>query len=171
MPLAGPTPSLEHIADMRVDIARPLSGGVTPLGIRNWFGFTGGVLTSLSDSPALKATVLPGGGDYSIFHREAGVIRLDINMVAVDKNNDLYKFHNTGFIKLDEHTTPLVLGTPGSQSTDFGESEVVESITIETASKEWGWLNFATLIGQVKMVAKDGVLAAFEVRVFKITMK
>ncbi|RDW82860.1 hypothetical protein BP6252_03972 [Coleophoma cylindrospora] len=171
MPFTGPTPRLEHIADMRVDIARPLSGGVTPMGMRNWFGFTGGSLTSTSGQAPLVAKVLPGGGDYSIFHQEAGVIRLDINMVAVDSNNDLFKFRNTGFIKLDDYTTPLVLGTPGSKSTEFGESEVVESITIETASKEWGWLNFATLIGQVKMVAEDGMFAAFEIRVFKITMK
>lgn len=171
MPFTGPIPSMEHIADMRVDIARPISGGVTPLGIRNWFGFTGGTLTSVSSSSKLHATVLPGGGDYSLFHQDAGVIRLDINMLAMDSNQDLFKFHNTGFIKLDQYTTPLVLGTPGAKSTEFGDSEVVESITIETQSKEWGWLNFETLIGQVKMVAEEGILTAFEIRVFKIAMK
>ena len=64
MPL--PTPTLEHVADLTVQVAAPIeAGNVTGLnsrGKRRIIPITGGRL----DGPQLQGRVLPGGADFQI---------------------------------------------------------------------------------------------------------
>ena len=64
MPL--PTPTLEHVADLTVQVAAPIEAGdVTGLnsrGRRRIIPITGGRL----DGPQLQGRVLPGGADFQI---------------------------------------------------------------------------------------------------------
>ncbi len=64
MPL--PTPTLEHVADLTVQVAAPIeAGAVTGLnsrGRRRIIPITGGRL----DGPQLQGRVLPGGADFQI---------------------------------------------------------------------------------------------------------
>ncbi len=64
MPL--PTPALEHVADLTVQVAAPIEAGdVTGLnsrGRRRIIPITGGRL----DGPQLQGRVLPGGADFQI---------------------------------------------------------------------------------------------------------
>jgi uncharacterized protein DUF3237 len=173
MDFAGPEPKLTHIANMRVNVEPSISAGQTPAGIKQWFEISSGFITSPSPtaSPQLSLKIQSGGGDYAGVHPEAGFLTLDVSMVALSDDNEFFKFSNTGYVKFDETTTGIIAGDKEAKSTQFGGSEVVETVKVNTSSVTWGWLNFATLVGQGRLVVEDGVLTAIEMRLFEVEMK
>ena len=60
------TPSLEHIADLRVEVSAPVeagrSSGLNSRGRRRIIPITGGLLSG----PQLRGRVLPGGADFQM---------------------------------------------------------------------------------------------------------
>ena len=167
-----PLPRLSHIVDIHVDLAPPVPGGVTQHGGPvNFFEITGGVITSSTNSPhgsGLNATILPGGGDYTTLHPAAGVVTLDINIVARDSAGTLYRFQNSGFIHLTEAVKKVLMGAPDAQGTEFGEEGVFETIRCSTSSEEHGWLNFATVVAQGRLVVDDAKLTGIQFRAFEL---
>lgn len=83
----------------------------------------------------------------------------------------MFKFSNTGLVKFDETTIGVIQAQEDAKSTEFGKTEVVQSVRVNTNGVEWGWLNFATLVGQSRLVVEEGVLLAFEVRLFRVEVK
>lgn len=165
-----PLPRLEHVANLHIDLASVIPGGQTPHGQTNWFEITGGTLDTVDSR--LHAKILPGSGDYTTLHPEAGVVALDVHMIAQDTaTNDIFRFQNKGFVQLDADIGKIFQGDQTMEPTQFGEKDVFESITCNTASKEYAWLNFATLVGQGRLVVKAGSFAGIEFRVFKLLAK
>lgn len=182
MATAIPPPSLKHILSIHIKVAVAIPGGLTPLGDRTFFPLLGGSIVSVPPLPPLTLTILPGGFDYATTHASGGYIRLDIHVAAIDPGTAtpdnptpspvLFKFTNPGFLKLDEKTLPIVLGDKSARSTEFGETDMLESITVNTSSEEWGWLNYRLLIGQCRLlVGESGGLEVIEVRVFEVSSK
>ncbi|KAJ6537662.1 hypothetical protein B0H19DRAFT_1270084 [Mycena capillaripes] len=167
-----PPPRLSHIVDIHIDLAPPAPGGVTPLGGPvNFFEITGGRITSAAGSPhagSLDVTVLPGGGDYTTLHLASGVVTLDINMVARDTAGTLYRFQNTGVIQMTENVGKVLMGAPDAVGTEFGEEGIFETIRCTTSSQEHGWLNFATVVAQGRLVVANGKLIGIEFRGFEL---
>ncbi|KAJ6567593.1 hypothetical protein DFH09DRAFT_1034058 [Mycena vulgaris] len=165
-------PRLAHIVDIHIDLASPAPGGVTPHGGPvNFFEITGGLITSAANSlhgGGLSATILPGGGDYTTLHAAAGVVTLDINMVARDAAGTLYRFQNSGFIHLTESIAKVLMGAPDAEATEFGEEGVFETIRCNTSSEEHGWLNFATVVAQGRLVVEDAKLKGIQFRAFEV---
>ncbi|RDW70392.1 hypothetical protein BP5796_08789 [Coleophoma crateriformis] len=163
-----PLPTLEHIANIHLDLADAIPSGETPKGTTMWIEITGGTIKSPeSASPALNLRVLPGGGDYPTLHAADGMLSLDIHMVALDTTtNDVFRFQNTGFITLDEETDALLLKGQG-KSTEFGSNDVRETITCNTGSKQFGWMNYATMVAQGRLLERNGGLGGIEFRVFR----
>ncbi|CAG8958019.1 hypothetical protein HYFRA_00000362 [Hymenoscyphus fraxineus] len=163
-------PKLEHIADIHLDLSPALPSGTTPKGTTLWIPITGGTIKSPSPSttsPKLNLTVLPGGGDYPTLHATDGVLSLDVNLVAIDEETkDLFRFQNSGYITLDEEVSALLLEGKG-RSTEFGEKDVRETITCNTGSKDFGWMNFGTMVAQGRLLERDGGLGGIEFRVFR----
>ncbi|KAK9384637.1 hypothetical protein V1515DRAFT_582781 [Lipomyces mesembrius] len=96
----SPAPRLEHVANMHIDLAPAIRGGSTPRGDTNWTATTGGTIEAVNSD--LQAKILPGGGDYTTVYASAGVIGLDVHMVAQDNaRKDIFRFHNKGFISID----------------------------------------------------------------------
>jgi hypothetical protein len=168
----APLPRLSHVVDIRADLAPPVTGGITPHGGPvNFFEVTGGRITSAAGSPhvgLLDAAILTGGGDYSTVNLAAGVITLDIHMVARDTAGTLYRFQNSGFIHITDNIGKILLGAPDAVGTEFGQEGVFETIRCTTSSQEHGWLNFATVVAQGRLVVEDAKLTAIELRGFEL---
>lgn len=98
------------------------------------------------------------------------MLSLDVNLVAVDDaTNDVFRFQNTGFITLDDDVKKLLLEGKGT-GTEFGEKDIRETITCNTGSEVWGWMNFATMVAQGRFLERDGGLAGIEFRVFRVVV-
>ncbi|KAL3418126.1 hypothetical protein PVAG01_09841 [Phlyctema vagabunda] len=190
---SAPAPTLEHVANIHLDLAAGIAGGNTPKGTTIWIPITGGTITSPDNheddntnttTPRLDLRVLPGGGDYPTLHAHDGILSLDISFVATSAPaptgssnanvnagaGDLFRFQNTGFITLDDEVADLLLRGCGSD-TVFGAQDVRESITCNTSSEPFRWLNFATLVAQGRLLARDGQLGAIEFRVFRFVAR
>lgn len=168
-------PTLKHIADIHLDLALGLPCGTTPQGTTTWFEITGGKITSPAESPTkLNLTALSGGGDYATVYTDAGVVSLDVHFLARqheggDGGDDIFRFRNTGFIHLNNPAVAAIMtGDPAARSTEYGQASVVETITCQTASREFGWMNWATMIAQGRLVVKDGKFVAIEFQVFEV---
>ncbi|KAJ7034490.1 hypothetical protein C8F04DRAFT_1102021 [Mycena alexandri] len=172
LPTNPPPPRLSHIVDIHIDLAPPVAGGVTPHGGPvNFFEIIGGRITSAAGSPhvgTLDATILPGGGDYTTVHPTAGVVTLDINMVARDTAGTLYRFQNSGFIHMTEKVGKVLMGAPDAVGTEFGEEGIFETIRCTTSSEEHGWLNFATVVAQGRLVVENAKLKGIQFRGFEL---
>ncbi|KAF2091005.1 hypothetical protein K490DRAFT_62336 [Saccharata proteae CBS 121410] len=174
MAFSGPSPRLEHVANIHLDLAPAVSGGETPRGKTNWFEILGGTISSVPGaSKAMELQVLPGGGDYTTLFAEHGVLSLDIHMVAKDAlNGDLFRFQNSGFIHVNnENVGNILLGSKEAKTTEFGEADVFERITCNTSSTEHGWMNFAVMVAQGRLLVSDGKFVGIEFRVFKMLAK
>ncbi|KAJ7734074.1 hypothetical protein B0H16DRAFT_1578211 [Mycena metata] len=167
-----PLPRLSHVVDIHVDLAPGVAGGVTPHGGPvNFFEVTGGRITSAAGSPhagALDAAFQPGGGDYTTLHMAAGVLTLDINVMARDTAGTLYRFQNSGFIHMSEKLGKVLMGAPDAVGTEFGEEGIFETIRCTTSSEEHGWLNWATIVAQGRLVVENGKFTAIEFRGFEL---
>lgn len=171
-------PTLHHVADIHLDLAPGLPCGITPQGTTTWFEITSGTVTSPAGSPAessakqLNLTALPGGGDYATVYRDAGVVSLDVHFLArqpEDAGGAVFRFRNTGFIRLDNPAVAAIMtGDPAAQSTEYGQASVLEAITCQTASREFEWMNWATMVAQGRLVVEKGKFVAIEFRVFEV---
>lgn len=137
-----------------------------------WISITGGTIISPpSASPQLNLRVLPdSGGDYPTLHSNYNMLTLDINVLAVDTvTNELFRFRNTGAIAVDEEVGLLFEGK--GKTTEFGEKDVRETITCNTSSEKFGWMNFATMVAQGRLLERDGGLGGIEFRVFRMVVR
>ncbi|KAK9311423.1 hypothetical protein V1522DRAFT_432715 [Lipomyces starkeyi] len=129
----SPAPRLEHVANMRIDVAPAIRGGLTPRGENNWTAITGGTLDAVNSD--LHAKILPGG-------------ELDVQMIAQDiATKDIFRFQNKGFLYIDAEIGKILTRDKEAKSTEFGGASVLNSITCNTSSKEHVWLNFSILVG------------------------
>lgn len=98
------------------------------------------------------------------------MLTLDINVLAVDTvTNELFRFRNTGAIAVDEEVGLLFEGK--GKTTEFGEKDVRETITCNTSSEKFGWMNFATMVAQGRLLERDGGLGGIEFRVFRMVVR
>jgi hypothetical protein len=168
-----PHPRLNHVANFHIDIAPGVPGGNTPRGQTTWVQGVGGVITSASPSahPNLHLEILPGGGDYITFFAEHNVMSLDINILAQRKVGDtqeLFRFQVKGFVHVNDKIAKIFAGDPDATSTEFGESYAYQTLSCNTSSKDFAWMNFAVLVGQGRHVVRQGKLVAVEFRVYEM---
>ncbi|KAH7014038.1 hypothetical protein B0J12DRAFT_689559 [Macrophomina phaseolina] len=173
--MAQPNPPLNHVCNLCLDVAPPLSGGITPRGPAYWFEIVGGSTVSADIAPSAPASgpeleVLRGGGDYAILNRDSGFLSLDVRVVAREKlHGDLFMFRNRGAIRFDNDKVTRILNSEQTAtSTEYGEASMYESVVCNTASKEYAWMNFAVLVAEGRLVVEDGRLASVELRLFKV---
>ncbi|MGO4303297.1 DUF3237 domain-containing protein [Cupriavidus sp. RAF12] len=66
--VALPAPTLEHVADFRLDVAPATEVGDGPLGHRRVIPILSGTVSG----PRLNGRVLPGGADFQLIRHDAG---------------------------------------------------------------------------------------------------
>jgi hypothetical protein len=127
-----PAPGLEHIADLRVEIAEPLEIGETGIGERRVIPIIGGTV----DGPRLKGCIRPAGADFQIV-RPGGVTELVARYVIEAEGGALIYVENSGI----RHGPPeLIEKLRRGESVDPSRIYFRTVPRFETASPEHGYL-------------------------------
>ncbi|MBO0938584.1 DUF3237 domain-containing protein [Fibrella sp. HMF5335] len=88
---APEAPQLEFALELRVSIAPALVIGETPNGIRRVIPITGGTFSG----PTMKGTILSGGADWQMAHKE-GVVELNAIYTLQTDDGTLIYVNNKG---------------------------------------------------------------------------
>ena len=136
----------EFLFDIKADLDRPgiINIGTTPHGNRRIIYVTGGSL----EGPNIKATVLPGGGDW-ILGRPDGVNVLDVRAAARTDDGDIIYTYCRGYLIIRPDLLQRIY-----QGGDVDPSEYYFRTTpvYETASEKYSWLNKLVTVGIGQML-------------------
>ena len=125
--------------------------------------------SALPDAPHIVEMV--SGGDYfkQLTRAPPGSTYLELDTNAVGKvrgSGKLMRFTAGGFIKLNAAVAKIFLRDPTAKSTEFGETEFWEPITVDTGEEGLDWLNTAMVLSQGRLLVEDGRAYGFELRLF-----
>lgn len=147
----------------------PKDAGSTPNGRANWIEFTDGIF-STADGKTI-AIILPGGGDYTTRHVNDNVLEIDLQVVACDPSGRLFRFRSSGYDYLTKEFMDVMDGNPppANPPPEAPDLYGFEVIQVNTSSKENWWLNFAVLVGHVRLVLGEKGVTSVDYRLFKVT--
>ena len=135
----------EFLFDMRINFDREsiIRIGETPYGDRSIIYVTGGTIKG----PKVKATVLPGGGDW-ILRRKDTVSLLDVRIAArLDDKELLYICYQGYLIIKPEQLKQIYKGKSVAPSDYYFRALPL----FETASQKYAWLNkiISVAVGEI----------------------
>jgi hypothetical protein len=127
-----PAPSLEHVADLAVEIAEPLEIGEMGAGERRVIPIIGGTV----EGPRLKGRIRPAGADFQII-RSCGVTELVARYVIEAEGGVLIYVENSGL----RHGPPeLMAKLRRGESVDPTQIYFRTVPRFETASPDYAFL-------------------------------
>lgn len=136
---ALPAPLLEHVADLRVEVDRPIEVGDTGAGFRRLIAILGGTL----EGPRLRGRVLPGGADFQLV-RSATVAELDARYaLELDDGRRIYVTNRALRRAPAEVTARLVRGEPVDPSLVYFRC----APSFEVADESLRWLAESVFVG------------------------
>jgi hypothetical protein len=137
-----PEPRPEFMFRFELDLAPAIEIGDVPIGHRIIGPIAGGSFEGpgLSDGPALKGEVVPGGGDW-LFARADGVLDLDVRTTLRTDDGALIYMPYTGLLVIPEGKAPQVM--TGEVPPDY----MTVSIRFETAAEKYSALNQLIAVG------------------------
>lgn len=100
MTQAAPSPTLEYAFTARVTVDPPMELGVVEGGQRRFIPITGGV----AEGPLLKATILPGGGDWQTIE-PGGLTRVEARYFLQAEDGAVIEITNPGVRVASEEIT------------------------------------------------------------------
>jgi hypothetical protein len=134
-----PAPVLEHVADLRVEVDRPIEIGDTGAGLRRMIGILGGSV----EGPQLRGRVLPGGADFQLV-RSATVAELDARYaLELDDGRRIYVINRALRRAPVEVTAKLVRGEPVDPSLVYFRC----TPSFEVADDALRWLAESLFVG------------------------
>lgn len=139
-----PEPRSEFIFRFELELDPTIDIGDVPIGHRLIGPVTGGSFEGpgLSDGPALKGEVLPGGGDW-LFLRADGVAELDVRVTLRTEDGALIYMPYQGLLALPAEKMQRVLAGDEVQP-DY----MTVSIRFETSAEQYAALNQVVAVGQ-----------------------
>jgi hypothetical protein len=151
-----PTPTLEFLCRITVNLSIPLSVGPTPLGERRVIPIIGGHFAG----PTIKGEVLPGGADWQLVRPDSAAL-LNARYTLRTDDGALIYVSNRGL----RHGPPEVLArlTRG-EDVDPTTYYFRTTPTFETGSPPYAWLNDVIAICSGVRTANSVVLDIYVVR-------
>jgi hypothetical protein len=150
------TPRLERLFRAVVEIAMPLSVGVTPLGERRIIPITGGRF----EGNRLAGDVLPGGADWQLV-RPDGTALLEARYTLRTREGALVYVRNRGV----RSGSPEVLAQLARGEAVDPASYYFRTVPqFETGAPQYAWLNDLVAIGSAARAAGAVTLDFFAVR-------
>ncbi|PAD22717.1 hypothetical protein CHH64_03120 [Terribacillus saccharophilus] len=148
------TPSLEKVATLTIDVAKPLSAGQTGLGLRRLIPIKSGTITG-----KIQGRILPGGADSQII-RPDGRTDLSARYLIETLDGEIIYLENNGIRQVEdayrEHAAQ-------------GEIIPAEHVyfrtvpTFETGSKQYRWLMDKIFIGAATRLENQVLLDIYQV--------
>lgn len=138
--------SSRFIGTLFAKLDTPQDFGVTPNGHRFIYHVLGGSF----EGPDLKATVLPGGGDWLML-RPDGTAEMDVRGTMQTDDGALIHVYYKGRIDVPEELVERVLDHTTDDPIDPDKYYLRSAPFFETASPNHAWLNRITSIGKGRM--------------------
>lgn len=136
---SGPTPALEHLATVVVQVDPPQEVGVTPQGRRRVIPIVGGTVRGA----LLNGRVLPGGADFQLIRSPTFTDIHARYVIETDEGHRVY-VENTGIrTGSAEDIARLARGEPVDPARIYFRSYP----RFETAAPELDWLNEHLFVG------------------------
>jgi hypothetical protein len=136
-PLAAPT--LEHFADLQVDVGAPQLLGHGPQGLRRVVPILGGS----AQGQGWQARVLPGGSDFQLIVSDT-LSQLDARYGLETDAGDLIYVHNRA---VRAAPAPVMAKLLRGEPVDPASIYFRCSPSFETASAALGWINERMFVG------------------------
>jgi hypothetical protein len=134
-----PTPFLEAVCDLAVQIAAPVEVGLTAQGLRRMIPITGGTVSGAR----MQGKVLPGGADYQLIVGGT-TAQLDARYVMELADGARVFVQNTALrFASSEATARLIRGEPVAPEEVYFRCQP----RFETAAPQWAWLMHSQFIG------------------------
>ncbi|PAD37967.1 hypothetical protein CHH53_13650 [Terribacillus sp. 7520-G] len=142
------TPSLEKVAALTIDVAKPLSAGQTGSGLRRLIPIESGTITG-----KIEGRILPGGADSQII-RPDGRTDLSARYVIETSGGEIIYLENNGIRQVD-----AAYRDRAAQGEIIAPEHVYFRTvpTFETGSEQYRWLMDKIFIGAATRL-KDQVL-------------
>lgn len=156
MEQAPPTPTLEYLCRITVELAAPLSVGPTGLGERRVIPITGGHVAG----PHLSGDVLPGGADWQLVRPDSTAL-LDARYTLRTSDGALIYVSNRGL----RHGPPEILARLAQgEAIDPATYYFRTTPTFETGAPHYAWLNNIIAVCSGIRTANSVILDIYIVR-------
>jgi hypothetical protein len=139
--LTIPTPHLDFVARVRVDLAPVQSAGVGPWGERRLVPIVGGTF----DGPRFRGEVLAGGADWQVVHPN-GMITVDTHYGLRTDDGALVYISTHGVRVASPEVAARILR---GDAVDPGEYYFRIAATLETGAPAYSWLNERIFVASV----------------------
>lgn len=136
-------PTLEFAFTLEVDLSPAQDFGITHCGHRRFIPITGGTV----EGPKLRATILPGGGDWNVL-RDDGMGHVFAKYTIQADDGALISVTNEGWIRKFENN-PNSAGDDSSGSKQESEWYARTNPRFEVADGSHGWLNRTLFVGDL----------------------
>lgn len=136
-------PTLEFAFTLEVDLSPAQDFGNTPYGYRRFIPITGGT----ADGPKLKATILPGGGDWNVL-RDDRVAHVFAKYTIQAEDGALISVTNEGWIHKFENK-PNTDGDTSAEEKQESEWYARTNPRFEVAAGPHGWMNRTMFVGEL----------------------
>ncbi len=144
-----------HLMTLKLAVSGMQAVGETPSGNRRIGLVAGGTF----EGPKLKGTVLPGGADW-IIARPDGVTTLDVRIVLQTDDGATIGLQYRG---LRHGPAEVMAKVNAGEFVDPSQYYFRTTVTFETASPKYAWLNKAFGIGSGSRPPEGPVYEIFEV--------
>jgi hypothetical protein len=128
--------------DMVVDLNPRLAFGNGPLGQRVLFGAAGGVF----QGPAVRGTIVPGGGDWTLF-RPDGVMTLDVRLTLRTDDDALLHMTYGGRWVVPPELGSAMADPAQRHSIDPSKYYFRTNPLFETGAPQYAWMNDIVCVG------------------------
>jgi hypothetical protein len=150
------TPSLEHLFRAVVEIAAPVSVGMTPLGERRIIPITGGRF----EGQKIAGDVLPGGADWQLV-RPDGTARLEARYTLRTRDGALVYVRNRG---IRSGRPDILARLARGETVDPASYYFRTRPEFETGAPQYAWLNDVLAVCSAVRAANAVTLDFYVVR-------
>lgn len=145
----------EHLCDLSITVASPVSTGATPAGERRIVTITGGTF----EGSRLKGTVLPGGADW-IWVEPDGMVRLDVRATLRTEDGASIYVQYKG---LRHGPADVIARMNAGEEVDPSQYYFRVAMTFETGDARYDWLNRTLAVGTGHRRADGPVYRVFRI--------
>ncbi|SFI18009.1 DUF3237 domain-containing protein [Modicisalibacter xianhensis] len=148
-------PTLEFVTRLQVEIDSPLELGQAAEGRRRFIPITGGSFSG----PGLSGRILAGGGDWQTL-RQDGTAVLEARYFLQTHEGDFIEVTNTGY----RHASPAIMERLLNGEIVAPEEYYFQTTPrLQTASKNYDWLNRTIFIGDAERMPDSVIVNLFAV--------
>jgi hypothetical protein len=156
VPTASVVPGLSLLYSSRIQVAAPISLGLSPYGERRIINITGGEFSG----PRLSGRVLPGGADWQII-RQDGITEVEARYTLETDDGAVIYVSNWGIRRGPKEVMERLAS---GQQVDPSEYYFRTTPRFETGAPEYLWMNGVVAAACGERRADEVIITVYEVK-------